>query len=311
MTYEINSPTEVLIRVLDPKGAEVARSNPAQPAARVEFTPSADGDYILACEHLNYLSGPNEVYHLSIEPVEGDFNIVLALDRYEAPSDGGTAVLATVNRLNGYAGPVELSVIGPGLRGTTIVPAGQAITFIPLLIDNDAKPGAYLFRVQGRANIGSEEVVRFGTLIDPVKTALGGMPNPPLELLNLCAVAVVEKPAFSLAMTADPEKIEKGKGGKVLVEAIRAVGADEAITIAPLFLPPNVTAVAKPIAKGQTKGEITVTVAPAAAVGPSQLVFRATAKLGGKDFAVVAPPVVIEVTAPRKQAEPKKAATKK
>ena len=30
MTYEINSPTEVLIRVLDAKGAEIGRSNPAQ-----------------------------------------------------------------------------------------------------------------------------------------------------------------------------------------------------------------------------------------------------------------------------------------
>ena len=70
-TYEINSPTEVLIRVLDAKGAEVARSNPTQQAARVEFTPAADGDYIIACEHLNYLSGPNEIYHLSVQPVTG------------------------------------------------------------------------------------------------------------------------------------------------------------------------------------------------------------------------------------------------
>ena len=67
-TYEINTPTEVLIRVLDAKGAEIARSNPALPAARVEFTPAADGEYVLACEHLNYLWGPNEIYHLVVQP---------------------------------------------------------------------------------------------------------------------------------------------------------------------------------------------------------------------------------------------------
>ena len=86
MTYEVNSPAEVLIRVLDAKGAEIARSNPMQQAARVEFTAAADGDYTIACEHLNYLSGPNEIYHLSVQPVTGDFTIALAFDRGEAPA---------------------------------------------------------------------------------------------------------------------------------------------------------------------------------------------------------------------------------
>src|SRR5262245_20623372 len=46
MTFEVDSPCEVLIRVLDAKGAEVGRSNPTLPNARVEFTPAADGDYV-------------------------------------------------------------------------------------------------------------------------------------------------------------------------------------------------------------------------------------------------------------------------
>ncbi len=311
LTYEINTPTEVLIRVLDPKGAEVARSNPAQQNARVEFTPAADGEYVVACEHLNYLSGPNEIYHLTVQPVTADFNIVLALDRAEAPPDGGTAVMATVNRLNGYAGPVELSVVGDGLRGTTTLPAGQTIAFVPLLVDDDAKPGATTFRVQGRAMIDGKELMRFGTLTDVVKAALGGIPNPPSELLNVCAVAVIEKPAFALMLTADPASIEKGKTGKVVIEATRGDGADGDIAIAPLYAPPNVTAVAKPIAKGQTKGEIGLTVAPAAALGPTPLVFRATTKIGGKDYAVIPPPVVIEVIEPKKKEEPKKEEPKK
>ena len=62
MTYEVNSPAEVLIRVLDAKGAELAASNPPPPPGRVH--PAADGDFVIACEHLNYLFGPNEIYHL-------------------------------------------------------------------------------------------------------------------------------------------------------------------------------------------------------------------------------------------------------
>jgi hypothetical protein len=309
-TFEINSPTEVLIRVLDAKGAEVARSNPAQQAARAEFTPAADGDYVVACEHLNYLSGPNEIYHLSVQPVTGDFTIVLALDRGEAPAGGGTAVMATVNRLNGFAGPVELSISGdPALGGKVTVPAGQTIAFVPLLVESDAEPGAYAFRVRGKAKVDGQDVVRYGTLIDPVKASLGGMPNPPAELFNGLAIAVVEKPAFALKLTADPESVEKGKAGKVLVEATRD-GADADITLVPIFTPPNVTPTPKPIAKGQTKGEIGVTVAPAAALGPTPLTFRATTKVGGKDYAVTPAPVVIEVTEPKK-AEPKKDDAKK
>src|SRR5439155_26055582 len=40
-TFEVNSPAEVLVRVLDAKGAQVAASNPAAPVNRFEFTPAA------------------------------------------------------------------------------------------------------------------------------------------------------------------------------------------------------------------------------------------------------------------------------
>src|SRR5262249_56695891 len=101
-----------------------------------------------------------------------------------------------------------------------------------------------------------------------------------------CAVAVAEKPAFALELTADPTTIEKGKAGKLLIEATRADGFDGDITITPLFVPPNVTpAAAKPITKGQTKGELGLTVTPGAAAGPTPVVLRATAKVGGKDVA--------------------------
>jgi hypothetical protein len=307
MTYELNSPAEVLIRVQDAKGAEIARSNPMQQAARAEFTAPADGDYIVACEQLNYLAGPNEIYHLSVQPVAGDFAISLAFDRGEAPPGSGTAVLATVARQGGFAGPVELSIDGDeALTGKAILPAGQTIGFVPLLIKEGTEPGAHSFRVQGKATIDGKEVVRFGTLVDPVKATLGGMPNPPLELLNQLSVGAVEKPALDLKLAAEPARIDKGKAGKIVVEAVRGKDADAEIAIAPLFAPPNVTAATKPLPKGMSKGEIGVTVAAGAAAGPATLTFRATTKVGGKDVAVIPLPVVIDVVEPKKKEEPKK-----
>jgi hypothetical protein len=57
-------------------------------------------------------------------------------------------------------------------------------------------------------------------------------------------------------------------------------------------------------------GEIGVSVAAGAAAGPTTLTFRATTKVGGKDVAVIPPPVVIRVIEPKK-GEPKKDLAKK
>lgn len=309
-TFEVNSPAEVLVRVLDAKGAEVARSNPAAPVNRFEFTPAADGEYVLACEHQNFLHGPNEVYLLTVVPVGPDFTVVLALDRAEALAGGGTAVMATVTRLNGYAGPVELAIDGAtALSGKATLPAGQTIAFVPLEVKAGTVPGAYPFRVKATATAGDATVTRYGTLTDAVKANLGGMPNPPAELLTQCAVGVIDKPPFTIKMTFDPASVEKGKAGKIVLVATREPSADGDIVIAPLFTPPTVVPAAKPIAKGQTKGEIGLTVQPAAPVGPTPLVFRATTKAGGKDFAYTLLGT-LDVTEPKK-AEPKKDEPKK
>ena len=285
-TFEVNSPAEVLVRVLDAKGAQVATSNPATPVNRFEFTPAADGEYVFACEHQNFLHGPNEVYLLTVVPSGPDFNVAIAFDRTEAAAGGASAVMATVTRLNGYAGPVELSIDGDAaLSGKVVVPAAQLIAFMPLFVKAGTKAGAYPFRVKATATADGTTVTRYGTLTDAVKASLGGMPNPPTELLNQCAVGVVDKPPFGVKMTFEPASIEKGKTGKILLEATRGEGGDGDIVIAPLFLPPTVVPVVKPIAKGQTKGEIGLTVQAATPTGPTPLVFRATTKVGGKDYA--------------------------
>jgi hypothetical protein len=317
MTYEVNSPAEVLVRVLDSKGAQVAASNPTAPVNRFEFTPPADGDYVIACEHQNFLNGPNEVYHLSVVPSAPDLTVALGFDRGEAPAGSGSGVFATVTRLNGYAGAVELSIDGdPALSGKFTLPAGQTQAFIPVLVKEGTKPGGYAFRVkatinaEGTAITVGEPVTRYGTLTDVVKAAFGGMANPPPELLNRCAFGVTENPPFTLKFTAEPASIEKGKAGKINIEATREKGADGDIVLAPVFVPPTAPAALKPITKGQTKGEIAVTVQPAAPLGPTPFVFKATTKVGGKDYAITPPPVVIDVIDVKK-ADPKKEEPKK
>lgn len=305
LAYEVNAPTEVLFKVLDAKGAEVARSDPQKVPARAEFTPAADGDFTIACEHLNYLHGPTEVYHLSVEPAVPDVTVALALDRCEAPAGGGTAFGATVNRLNGFAGPVALSVEGAGVAGRVVVPAGQTQAFIPVAVLDGLRPGAVPFRVKATFVADGRAVERYATAPDVVRATFGGLPNLPTELLSGCALGVVEKPPFGVTLAAEPGAFEKGKAGKLLVEATRADGFAEDVAVAALFAPANVAVAVKPVPKGQTKADGTVTPAPAAATGATQVVVRATGKVGGKDYAVTPPPLLVEVIEPKK-VEPKK-----
>ncbi|QJW95665.1 hypothetical protein [Frigoriglobus tundricola] len=311
LTFEVNSPAEVLVRVLDAKGGQVAANNPAAPANRFEFTPAADGEYVIACEHQNFLSGPNEVYHLSVVPVGPDFTVALAFDRGEAAAGGSTGVFATVSRLNGFAGSVELTIDGDSaLSGKSALPPNQQIAFVPLAVKDGTKTGGYAFRVKATASIDGATVTRYGTMTDAVKANLAGMTNPPVEMFNQCALGVVEKLPFTIKFTPEPATIEKGKAGKIVVDATRGDGADADIVLAPLYLPPTIVPAIKPIPKGQTKGEIGLTVQPPTPAGATPLLFRVTTKVGGKDYAFIPPPVTIDVVEPKKE-EPKKELPKK
>ena len=311
LTFEVNSPAEVYIRVLDAKGAELAKSNP-QMAPRIEFTPAADGDFVLACEHVNYVSGPNEVYHLSVMLAAPDFVVVVGLDRLDVPA-GAVALLPItgLTKLNGFAAPIELTVIGEGLSGTLSLPAAAnplpaTPLFIPVTAKAGEKPGPRSVLLKATAKIDGKDVVRYGSVAEITKAALGTLTNPPAEFANRVAVSVSPEPAFTLTVTFDKSEVAVGGTLKGKVVAKRAKDFAEEIQLAQVSAPANVTAKLKPIAKGAMEAEIELTPAANAAVGAGTVIFRGTAKVGGKDVAVIAVPKEVTIVAAPKKVEPKK-----
>ncbi|MCS7022474.1 MAG: hypothetical protein NZU63_11670 [Gemmataceae bacterium] len=301
-TFEFQSPCEVFIRILNAKGNELARSNPSQPTARAEWTAPEDGDYIIVCEHLNYRGGANEVYHLCVQPVVGDFTLSCVLDRAEAPAGGRLTMLVTVNRLDGFNGPVELQAVGTDLlQGTSTIAAGQNFALLPLEVRPGTPPGVYPFRVQGRATIGGQTVTRYASCLDTLKAGWANMSHPPLDLAGLCAAGVIQ-PAFHLTVRADPPTLAKGHNGKLHFLATRDKGVEADIAVAAVYLPPNLTVAPPAIPKGQTQATAEIKVAPAAPPGTHPLLFRANSKIAGKDYAVYAP-TVLHVTEPPKEAK--------
>jgi hypothetical protein len=314
--YELNSPAEVYLRVLDAKGAELAKSDPAKPTARAEFTPPADGEYYVAAEHLNYQYGPTEVYHLSVRPVAPAFEVAVGLDRVECgPGRPGSLPVTGLTKLNGFNAPVELTVVGDGLAGSVTLPAGanpQNATplFVPVTVKPGTRAGGVPFRVKATAKIDGKDVVRWASAAEGVKATLGAIPNPPPEMAPDLAAAVVETPLFELAVTFDKAEVAKGGTLKGKVTAKRADGFADEIAVAAVGLPANVAAKLAPVPKG--KAETTVELTPAANAPAAVLVqLRGTAKHAGRDFAYASPPLTVAVSEakkpePAKKDEPKK-----
>ena len=117
--------------------------------------------------------------------------------------------------------------------------------------------------MKATATVDGKDVVRYGTLDGRGEgERSAGCRTRRRSCSTSCAVAVVEKPPFALKLTADPASIEKGKAGKMLVEATRGKAADGDIALAPLFVPPNVTPAVEADREGADEGRVGVTVRP-------------------------------------------------
>ena len=307
-TYEVLSPAEVYLIVKDAKGAELAKSNPANSPARIDFTAPADGDFVIYAEHLNYAYGPTEVYHLSLREAGPDFDAQLALDRFALAPGETTLVPVNPPTRRDYTGPIEMVVTGPpGFSGSVTVPntpppppnqPAPPAAFLPVTCKGDVPTGAYELKVVAKATIGGKEVSKPVTVADAVKAGLNGLPFPPRQMLASIGVAVTDKPQFALAVKFTNADAVRGVATNVTVTATRAAGFAEEIQLAPVALPANVTIAVKPIPKGANEVSFPVTAAPAAALGPLPLAFRGTAKAGGKDFAYYSPPAAATVVLP-------------
>ena len=317
LTFEVNAPTEVYLRVLDAKGAELAKSNPQQVGTRVEFTAPADGDFVIACEHTNYLSGPNEVYHLSAVPVVPDFTVAVPFDRIDVPAGGvGLIPITGLTKLNGFNAAVDVEFVGDGTSGKLTIPPTanpQPATplYVPVSVKAGAKPGVMVGTLKATAKIDGKDVTKTVDLLEVVKGNLANMPTPPQEVRTRFAVAVVPEASFTLELKLEKTEVVKGGVLKGKLIAKRADKFDAEIVVSAVSVPATVAPKLVPIKKGETEAAVELTVPATVPVGPGAVLLKGTAKVNNKDVGVVAVPVTVTVTEPAKKEEPKKEEPKK
>jgi hypothetical protein len=302
-TLELYSPTDVYMILKDAKGTQLAATNPANPP-RLDYTAPADGDLTLHVEHLHLWGGPTETYRVTVTPYEPGFDLSLALDRYDLFPGGFASIPIQVTRRD-YAGPIEVSVVGPpGFSGQMTISTGQppqpgqVAGALTLWATPDLLQGAYTIGIVGKATINGKAVTQYASSRAVITQALGGLPYPPRHLFHDVGIAITEKPPFTLAATFDLAEALRGTAASVTITATRQPGFTEEIAITTSPLPANVAAALKNIAKGQNEVKVTLTPAAAAAMGQFPITFTGKAKVQAKEFTVSALPATLNVALP-------------
>lgn len=307
-TLELGSPTLVYMVLRNSKGAELAKANPqAAPPAdqRIDFTAPEDGDYFLEVQHLNYLGGPSEVYHLVITPADPTFELNVSLDRFDIAPTGMLSFPVTVNR-KGYTGPIDLDVLSkhPGLTGKLKIAAGQNAGGIVVRAAADVPMGAQVIQLQGKASIDNRVVTVLASVRGPVSDQLAGLPFPPLELHHQIGLAIKEKPPFRLTLALEPAVSSPGLATALVVTAERDADFSDEIKLDPVAgLPAPMKPQPLPaIGKGQNRVQFKLPLDAKAPQGTFELVVSGKAKHQGKDFVVNSPPATLTLGPPFKLA---------
>jgi hypothetical protein len=292
LTQELQSPTTMYLVLKDAKGAQLAASNPANDPTRIDYTAKEDGDLTLAVEHLLYAGGPDQTYRLTILPPEPGFTLTATADRFDVPQGVAALVPLQVTRRN-YNGPIEVTVTSPpGVSGTATVPAGQNGAMLLVTAEPAAKLAGHSLTLVGKAAINDKVVAERAEVKAVVSQALGNLPFPPAHLTGELAVAVTEKPPFTLQATfAYPEGV-RGQAVPVTITATKQAGFDEEITITTVVLPvpqgqqAAIPAVNAKIPKGQTEVKVELKPAEKAPLGVVPLAFTGKAKQMNRESTV-------------------------
>jgi hypothetical protein len=304
-THELGSPAEVYMTLREAGGSGGQKalqvSDPMKEGARLEFTPPPECDYMLQVEHLHLWGGPDEVYRVSVTPLEPSFDLTVALDRYNAEQGGKLSIPILAPRRD-FNGPIEISVLGPkGITGTLAVPAGNApppnqpLGTLVVNVAPDVAVGPYAFQIQGKATINGKTVTKLASVRTIVSQGLANLPLPPKNLLTSIGLAVTERPPLTLAAKLDAASYAPGKPATLTVTATRAPGFTAEIALGTSALPPGVTAMMKNIPANQNEIKLTLTLAPEAKVGNAAITVTGKAKHQDREVTASAPPVTLVI----------------
>lgn len=185
----------------------------------LEFTAPADGEYVLRLRDVRGLGGDDYAYRLNIRQPRPDFRLSVSPRNPNVPAGGTIPLTVTAVRMDGYDGPIDLSLEGlpQGFTATNgVIKPGQVSATILLSATPSAKiDGAFELKVKGTGSAAGSSLVRYANPNDRLKL-VALMPQPDVVMHAKTREVVLE-----LGETVDVNvaiERQNGFGGRVPVE---------------------------------------------------------------------------------------------
>jgi hypothetical protein len=237
------SPVDSILRILDDKGKEIAVNDDGAFAgvqfnkdSRIAQTFQKAGRYQVEIRNLWKTTGEDFPYELLVRPPRPEASLMLSTDHpYLYPGETGK-LKVTVDRRDGFDGPVEIELAG--------LPAG--ITADPVEIPAGNKEGEVRLHCAAVPPGTHAQITITGKGTGPawqsVKISSGGGEGATYATVREAALAVVEKPQFSLEAAVTTLDLVKGGTAEFVVGIKRAENFTAPIRFSFENLPPGVTA---------------------------------------------------------------------
>ncbi len=279
MSRRLDSSMDSEIKIRDSKGNVYAVNDDfaGTKDSRIEWAAPANGDYTVEIRDLTNKSGATYFYNLTAERLTQNFTLRCDTDRAMIAPGNRTSWYVLVERQHGFNGEIKVEVKG--------LPAGISVT--PLTIPVNMTVGTLIFTAapDAKRDASLVEVVGTATAIglDGKPTTLTRTARPMSEiympgggrgLLATSTQGVSISETNDLEVTADVRELtlKPGDTRKINVTIKRRPDYTKAVTLdarvqhlGGIFvdpLPPGVTVEDATIPENQTKGTITLRVAP-------------------------------------------------
>ena len=224
-----------VVALVDAQGNVVSSVSGVQAVSgtsRMQWQPPSDGEWWLRVRDLQHgiRGGPDFIYRLTVQEAAPDFLLSTKVDVINVVQGARAELDVVIERLGGYAGPIELIADGlpegVNLEGQQIA-AGQTSAKLAFVATEEARSFDVTLRIRGTAEIAGAIIER------PVRALhLGhdpdgvGIESSDVDHVQL---TVVHKPVFRLYCNEAYQYAHRGTVYPYLMEVERLNGFDQPI----------------------------------------------------------------------------------
>jgi hypothetical protein len=306
----LGSPVDAVVTLYGPGGAKAAENDDVvdptdgllthHADARVLFTFPLTGTYRVRVRDVQGKGGAEFGYRLTVAPPRPDFALRVSPDNPRLARGDSAAITVTAVRLDGYAGPIDLSVsdLPAGFTATAaVIPAGQAAATLTVTAPADATTGICSPTILGSATIRGQRVVHEAA---GAETLLQAFTLTQLVPSREFVLAVVDAPASFALTLASPAngvmEVRRGGTAEIRAAVARRDGMKAAVGLRALNVPPGITVRPAQVPPDQMEAVLVVAATQRAPLDvPLNLVLTGTHRAGKETTSRTLPAITVRV----------------